>query len=111
MRTIIGNITQANKAFGIINDKDVICVGVSGGKDSMLLLESLSVYKKILKDKLNWDIDIVGVHLKMSLCAINYDEIIEYWKNKGIKFVIADTEMGEILKNQMKKGKLQCSLC
>lgn len=78
MRTIIGNITQANKAFDLIQDKDYVCVGVSGGKDSMLLLEGLSLYKKIVKEKLGWDIKVVGVHLKMSLCAIDYTEITKY---------------------------------
>ena len=47
MSKIIGNINQANKAFDLIKDKDYVCVGVSGGKDSMLLLEGLSLYKKL----------------------------------------------------------------
>ena len=111
MRTIIGNITQANKAFDLIQDKDYVCVGVSGGKDSMLLLEGLSLYKKIVKEKLGWDIKVVGVHLKMSLCAIDYTEITKYWKEKEVDFIIADTHMGEILMNKMKNNKLQCSLC
>lgn len=111
MRTAIGSIIRANKAFNMIQDKDKIAVGVSGGKDSMLLLKALSIYKQIVKSELNWDIDVYGVHLKMNLCHIDYDPIIEYWDKLGIKFHLVDTTMGEILRNQIKKNKIQCSLC
>lgn len=111
MRVIIGNIVKANKAFKMISNNDKICVGISGGKDSMLLLESLNIFKKLVKKYLNWEIEVIGVHLKMDLCVIDYDEIISYWKNKEIEFYIASTKMGEILRSQMKNGKLQCSLC
>ena len=60
---------------------------------------------------MNWDIEIIGIHLKMNLCAIDYEPIIEYWEKQGIKFVIVPTKMGEILRANMKKQKIQCSLC
>ena len=44
MRSIIGSVIRANKIFSIIEKNDKICVGVSGGKDSMLLLETLVIY-------------------------------------------------------------------
>lgn len=110
-KTVLGNIVRADKAFNLFEDKDKICVGVSGGKDSMLLLEALNTYKKILKKTKNISIDVIGIHLKMNLCAIDYSEIENYWKSKKIDFRIIDTKMGEILRENMKKNKLQCSLC
>ena len=53
MRTIIGNIIQANKMFGLIKNKDRIAIGVSGGKDSLLLWYGLDLYCKKLKSDLN----------------------------------------------------------
>ncbi|MGL4769065.1 MAG: tRNA 2-thiocytidine biosynthesis TtcA family protein [Mycoplasmoidaceae bacterium] len=111
MKSLVGSIIKTNKLFNIIENNDRICVGVSGGKDSMLLLETLSQYKRIVKKYLDWDIEIFGVHLQTNLCAINYEEITNYWKKKNIKFSVVSTKMGEILKNQLKKGKIQCSLC
>ncbi len=49
MRAIIGSIIKANKAFEMIEDGDKICVGISGGKDSMLLLFYLKIYCNMLK--------------------------------------------------------------
>lgn len=111
MRTAIGSIIRANKAFDIIQNGDKIAVGVSGGKDSMLMLKALSIYKNIVKNELNWDIEVYGIHLKMNLCHIDYDPIIKYWEELNIKFIVAETEMGDILRNQIKKNKIQCSLC
>lgn len=110
MNKVIGNIIKSNKIFDLIQNNDKICVGVSGGKDSMGLLYALSVYKKIAaKENLNFD--IVGIHLKMNLCAVDYEQIKAYWQKKGVEFAVVDSRMGEILKANMKKGKLQCSLC
>ena len=53
MKSALGNLIRANKLFKMIQNKDRICVGVSGGKDSMLLLQTLSLYKKIVKKELN----------------------------------------------------------
>lgn len=78
MRTIIGNIIKANKIFDLIKNNDKICVGVSGGKDSMTLLFALGILKRILKKQHNIDIDVVGIHLRMNLCHIDYDPIIEF---------------------------------
>lgn len=111
MKSSIGCIIRANKLFKLIQNGDKICVGVSGGKDSMLLLHTLATFKKVVKNELNWDIEVYGVHLKMNLCAIDYEGITNFWNSKGIKFHCADTHMGEILRAQMKKNKLQCSLC
>lgn len=53
MRTILGNIIQANKIFKMINNGDKIAIGVSGGKDSMTLLYAMALYKKRLKQDYN----------------------------------------------------------
>lgn len=110
MRKIIGNIIKANKIFNLIENGDRICIGVSGGKDSMSLLYALNIYRDIAaREGLNFS--IVGVHLELNLCAIDYTEIKEYWESKNIEFHIEPNHMGEILRAQLYKGKIQCSLC
>lgn len=111
MRKLLGKLIEANDVFNMIKDGDSICVGVSGGKDSMCLLFALYLFKTKVKKELNWDIKIYGVHLKINLCAIDYEPIINFWKDLGIEFILASTHMGEILKEKIYKGKIQCSLC
>ena len=45
IRIILASIKRADSDFNLINDKDRIAIGVSGGKDSMALLYALSLYK------------------------------------------------------------------
>ncbi|MCQ2956538.1 MAG: hypothetical protein MJ233_01375 [Mycoplasmoidaceae bacterium] len=52
MRIVIGNIIKANSIFHLIKKNDKIAVGVSGGKDSLVLLKALDIFcKKINQEK------------------------------------------------------------
>ena len=46
MKEILGCIRRADQDFGMIEDGDRVAVGVSGGKDSLLLLYALSLYRR-----------------------------------------------------------------
>ena len=37
MKRVLGCVRRADERFNMIQDGDKICVGVSGGKDSLLL--------------------------------------------------------------------------
>ncbi|MCQ3914492.1 MAG: hypothetical protein MJ201_01565 [Mycoplasmoidaceae bacterium] len=52
MRVIIGNIIRANSIFKMIKKNDHIAVGISGGKDSLVLFKALDIFcKKINQQK------------------------------------------------------------
>ena len=51
MKQVLGCIRRADEKYGLIQDGDRICVGVSGGKDSLLLMYGLKLYQMFSKKK------------------------------------------------------------
>ena len=43
MKQVLGCIRRADERYNMIQDGDKICVGVSGGKDSLLLMYGLKL--------------------------------------------------------------------
>ena len=68
MKKVLGCIRKADEEFNLIQDGDKVCVGVSGGKDSMLLLYCLSLYKKFATVKF----DVIGVHIEMGFPNMDF---------------------------------------
>ena len=61
MKTVLGCIRRANEQFHMIEAGDRIAVGVSGGKDSLLLLYAMSLYRKFCKNSF----EVEGIMLGM----------------------------------------------
>ena len=111
MKKIIGKIFKADTDFNLIQKGDRICVGVSGGKDSVLLLYALSLYQKAAKRIANKDFSVIGIHLEMGFENMNFTDLHSFLKKKEIEYVDYPTRLYEILKLHPKNNKIQCSLC
>lgn len=113
MRNLVGGIIKANDIFHFINDGDVLGVGVSGGKDSTLLLMALNYYKIFVKKKYGWNIKVYGIHINMNYYKnIKYDKYLKWLKKNKVSIKVIDSNVGEVLKAKLdKKGRVVCSLC
>lgn len=112
MRKLVGSIIRTNKIFNFIKNNDKILVGVSGGKDSTLLLKALTLYSQYVNHKYGWNIKIYGLHIKMNYYNnIDYTEFKKYLKQNKLNVKFVESDIGDILKAKVKKGLVQCSLC
>jgi len=108
MKKILGNIRKADADFGMIAEGDKIAVGVSGGKDSMVLLYALHLYQKFAPVKF----EVIGITLKLGFHGMDFQPVIDFCQKEGIQYELVDTQVFEILKAKADdKGRLPCSLC
>ena len=113
MRHIISAIHKADLDYRLIEDGDRICIGVSGGKDSMLLLYALRLYKDMISRYDGRHFDVCGLHLDIGFGNMDFRDVDAFAKEKDIELIHVPTDIYEILKlhPQDKNGRISCSLC
>ena len=74
LQTILRKIRRADQDYHLIEDGDVIGVGVSGGKDSMVLLCALQMYSRF-RDK---NFRVVGIHIEMGFPDMDFSQADEF---------------------------------
>ena len=108
LHTILGDIRKADQDYHLIDDGDRIAVGVSGGKDSIVLLTALHMYSKFA----DRNFEVVGIHIKLGFPNMDFSEVVAFCQQQGITFYQFDSQVYEILKrNPDKEGNIKCSLC
>lgn len=108
MRKILSRTRAAVDDYNMIQDGDKIAVGVSGGKDSVMLLKALCDLKRFYPA----DFEIVAITLDMRFDNVDGDfsEIQKLCDSYGIEYVIKKTDLYEIIFN-IRKEECPCSLC
>ena len=91
--------------YGLIEEGDRILIGLSGGKDSLALVELLARRSRILKPRFS----VIAVHVVMK--NIPYQSDVDYLRNYtescGIPFVLYETEFDASTDTR----KSPCFLC
>ena len=112
MKQILGCIRKADQDYGMIADQDRIAVGVSGGKDSMLLLYCLHLYQQFCTRIQSKQFEVVGIHIQMGFPNMDFMEAERFFRQRGIRLELVPSRIYDILKIQSNEdGSLKCSLC
>ena len=106
MKKVLGCIRKACEDFDLIEEGDRIGVGVSGGKDSLLLLYALALYRKFSKAQFS----LVGLTLTMGLSPMDTSGIRALCDHLEVEYIVRETQIGKVIFEE-RKEKNPCSLC
>lgn len=109
IRKILACIRRADEQFNLIENGDRIAVGVSGGKDSLVLAYALSLYQKFSQKQF----EMVPILLDLGFTTRDYSSLCQWFSSIGSSLIVEDAhEIGRILAIQKKdKKRLSCSIC
>jgi tRNA(Ile)-lysidine synthase TilS/MesJ len=106
MKTTLGCVRKADTDFALIGDGDRIGIGVSGGKDSLLLLHALSLYRKFSHKHF----EIIAFTVTLGLEPFDISGIRALCEELEIPYIVKETQIGEII-FEYRKEKNPCALC
>lgn len=108
MQKILGYMRKAITEFDLISDGDRIAVGVSGGKDSLVLLRGLCLLRRFI----GIDYEIVAVTLDPCFSGVegDYSSVQKLCDEMGIEYSLRRTQIGQIVFD-VRKEEHPCSLC
>lgn len=108
MQKILGYMRKAIQEFDLIENGDRIAVGVSGGKDSLVLLKGLVLLRRFIG--IDYTVTAITLDPHFNGEKGNYEPVAELCRELGVEYVLIDTHIGEIVFD-VRKEEHPCSLC
>ena len=101
-----GTVRRAVDDYNMISEGDRIAVGVSGGKDSLVLLLALNHLRKYYPKHF----DIEGITIELGFEGMDFTPVKELCASEGIPYTCIKTDIKEIVFDVRKEDN-PCSLC
>ncbi len=103
MQKLMGLTRRCIEDYNMIAPGETVAVGVSGGKDSLVLLQLLAG----LRPYMHFNLEAITVDMGLGM---DYSAIEEFCKQLDVPYTIVKTEIGPIIFDY-RKEKNPCSMC
>jgi tRNA(Ile)-lysidine synthase TilS/MesJ len=106
LKRMLSFVRRAVDDYEMISDGDVIGVGISGGKDSLALLETLAQMRRFYPKKY----EVKAITVNMGFEGVDYSPIASLCESLGVEYRVANTDIAKIIFD-VRKEPNPCSLC
>ncbi|NLP15946.1 MAG: tRNA 2-thiocytidine biosynthesis protein TtcA [Clostridiales bacterium] len=106
LQRLMGFTRRAIDDYKMIQEGDRIAVGVSGGKDSLTLLYSLSGLRRFYPNKF----ELEAITVNMGYKDADFSGVAKLCDELDVRYTIVETDIAEILFEHRKENN-PCSLC
>lgn len=108
MQKMLGYMRRAIQEYDMISDSDSIAVGVSGGKDSLIMLVGLKLLQRFIG--IDYNIHALSMDPMFGGEETDFSEINSLCEEYNIPYTIIKTHIAEIVFD-IRKEPNPCSLC
>jgi len=106
-KKLLGLVGRASKNFLLLEPNDRIMVGMSGGKDSYVMLDLLQKIQR----KTPFDFSLIAVNLDQGHPGFPADVLESHFQSVGVEYKMLKQDTLSIVKEKVPLGKTYCSLC
>jgi len=106
MKNLQGTVRRCVEDYNMISPGDCIAVGLSGGKDSLLLLAELAQLRRYYPKPFT----LHAITLSMGFPGTDFSPLEEYCRSIDVPLTILNTQLGELIFDVRKESN-PCALC
>lgn len=106
MNHVLSYVRRCVEDYDMIHGGDHIAVGVSGGKDSMVLLAALARLREFYPQPFTLE----AITLDLGIEGMDFAPVAEWCAAREIPYTVIPTEINNIIFN-VRKEKNPCSMC
>lgn len=103
---LLSYVRRAIQDYGMIEEGDRIAIGISGGKDSLILALALKQLQRFYPHSF----EIVGITISLGFDNFDLSLVKDFFKQLEVPFHVVDTQIGEIVFDVRQESN-PCSLC
>ena len=107
MQKILGKMRRAIEDYEMLHDNDRIALGISGGKDSLIMLIAFSRLKKFLPVKF----ELEAVTIDLGFKDFNTEPIRKLCQELEVNYTVEKTNIFEVVSSRGTQGQASCSFC
>lgn len=103
---LLSYVRRAIQDYEMIQEGDCIAIGISGGKDSLILALALCYLRRFYPKQF----DIMGITVSLGFENFDLTAVQSFFEEIQIPFYVCETQIGQIIFKERKESN-PCSLC